>query len=209
MDVATDELVEQHLPLVRRVAKKVRCGGTTLLDRDDLLTHGCLAVMEAAQRFDPERGVTFETFATQRIRGAMLDAIREVDWVPRTIRRRQSARHRGEPVEATSRQMHENGQVVSIETPLQDCDEQLRVADILIDRSASSERPTIDTAVTNALHAAIAALPSRLAFVLDRYFYDGATLDQIADELGVTEGRVCQMKREAFERLHGLLYEWA
>ena len=85
-DAKTQELIEQHLPLVRHVVFQVAVHFPRHVDREELATAGALGLVEAARRYDEARGVPFDRFAAQRIRGAILDAVRAADWAPRSVR---------------------------------------------------------------------------------------------------------------------------
>src|SRR5690554_6693206 len=85
-DPKTQELIEQHLPLVRHVVFQVAVIFPRHVDREELATAGALGLVEAARRYDADRGVPFDRFAAQRIRGAILDAVRAADWAPRSVR---------------------------------------------------------------------------------------------------------------------------
>src|SRR3954468_2894964 len=82
----TAKLIEEHLPLVKHVVFQVAAHFPRHVDRDELARAGALGLVEAAQRYDPRRGVPFNRFAAQRIRGAILDAVRSADWAPRSVR---------------------------------------------------------------------------------------------------------------------------
>ncbi|MCB0978573.1 MAG: sigma-70 family RNA polymerase sigma factor, partial [Acidimicrobiales bacterium] len=85
-DPKTRELIEQHLPLVRHVVFQVAVNFPRHVDREELATAGALGLVEAAKRYEEDRGVPFDRFAAQRIRGAILDAVRAADWAPRSVR---------------------------------------------------------------------------------------------------------------------------
>src|SRR6478672_10023362 len=85
-EAALHALIEQHLPLVRHVVFQVAVHFPRHVDREELARAGALGLVEAAQRYDEARGVPFERFAAQRIRGAILDAVRSADWAPRSLR---------------------------------------------------------------------------------------------------------------------------
>src|SRR5215218_2090654 len=80
------KLIEDHLPLVRHVVFQVAVNFARHVDREELATAGALGLVEAARRYDETRGVPFDRFAAQRIRGAILDAVRAADWAPRSVR---------------------------------------------------------------------------------------------------------------------------
>jgi len=214
-------LVDEHADLVRVVARQVgrssnltRCS----MDEDDLFSVGIIGLFDAEERFDPHAGTPFPTFAEFRIKGAMLDELRRRDVMPRRLRTKASklrkteqklARELGEPAEqraiaedlgwtlgklaAVRRQMEafkfvpaESGIAISSDAPRPD-----KVAE----KKERAER----------LAAALEQLPERDQLVLDLYFTRDHTLSEIGEILGVTEGRVSQIKSAATRKLRELL----
>lgn len=216
-----DTLVEQSLPMVRRVVASMAAHYPRHCDRDDLVAAGTLGLVEAAQRFDPSRGVPFESWAALRVRGAVVDAVRALDFAPRALR--SSARDLAAVRETLE---HELGQrptleqvadrmgvtrdelvhlegrvhrstVLRLDAPARDGDNDATLAAIVLDPDENPletlERRERDSYLRDALEL----LPPRMRVVLSGYFLEGRSSADLADELGVTESRVSQLRTEA------------
>ncbi len=222
-----DALIRQHVPLVRRIALHMIAKLPPNVELDDLIQVGMIGLAEALSRFESEQGVQFETFASQRIRGAMLDELREGDWMSRSSRKSQKeieqALNRLEqrlgrsPLE--SEIAAELGmdlddyqsllgkvrgtQLVYLEDigggDSDDSDDYLErhVADADADPFALLR----DQRLRAALVEAIKALPEREQYVMGMYYEHDMNLKEIAAVLGVTESRVCQLHSQAIARL--------
>lgn len=219
--------IEANLPLVKHVVFQVAVHFPRHVDREDLARAGALGLVEASRRFDESRGVPFERFAAQRIRGAILDSVRAADWAPRSVRL--LARR----LEATEQQLaSELGRVPSLTemanelgvsmdelTKLQDRlfrsvvlaldhetsdegDEELTLVDVLEDRNSVEPLEELETRELHAyLRDAVGLLPERQRFVVVGYFLEGRTSEELARFLGVTESRVSQLRSEALRNL--------
>lgn len=214
------DLVEQSLPLVRSVVNGLAANYPRHCDRDELVAAGTLGLVEAARRFDPSRGVPFERWAVLRIRGAVVDAVRAVDFAPRSLRA--TARDLNAVVESleaelgrtpTSAEVAERmgltlSQLVAIEGRLH------RSSVLSLDAPASTADDTTLAAIVvhtegdpleelerrerdSYLHDAIHLLPERMRAVVVGYFLEGETSADLAEQLGVTESRVSQLRSEA------------
>lgn len=209
---ARETLIVNYLPLVTRVARKLGRRLPARVDRDDLTSWGVLGLIDALDRFDPELG-KFETFAAPRIRGAILDEIRDLDWVPRSVRAR-DRRVR----EATIELQAQHGRSVTLVEVAQ----HLGVDAQLIDRSDeqwhSLDEPDRDGLLASELHgdhsasveslisvgdvrrracAAIVGLDDRSRQLIALYYLGGCTLGDVGATFGVTESRVCQLQGSA------------
>ena len=220
-----DALIRQHVPLVRRIALHMIAKLPPNVELDDLIQVGMIGLAEALSRFESEQGVQFETFASQRIRGAMLDELREGDWMSRSSRKSQKeieqALNRLEqrlcrpPLEseiAAELGMElddyqsllgkvRGTQLVYLEDigGVDDSDDYLErhVADAGADPFALLR----DQRLRTALVGAIKALPEREQYVMGMYYEHDMNLKEIAAVLGVTESRVCQLHSQAIARL--------
>ncbi|RGE43231.1 RNA polymerase sigma factor FliA [Comamonas testosteroni] len=222
-----DALIRQHVPLVRRIALHMIAKLPPNVELDDLIQVGMIGLAEALSRFESEQGVQFETFASQRIRGAMLDELREGDWMSRSSRKSQKeieqALNRLEqrlgrsPLEseiAAELGMElddyqsllgkvRGTQLVYLEDigggDSDDSDDYLErhVADADADPFALLR----DQRLRAALVEAIKALPEREQYVMGMYYEHDMNLKEIAAVLGVTESRVCQLHSQAIARL--------
>lgn len=222
-DTARDA-VSQHLGLVYHVARSLTRSRGITVELDELVSAGTLGLIEALANFDATRGLAFTTFAAPRIRGAMLDELRRLDRVPRSVRRRaravaaatdsltselgalpddsQLASRLGIDLETLWRWQHEGeaAHAMPLEHSYTDSDGAIEQ-----DLEASG-RSDVDDALTReqelvALQAAIRALGSRERTVLALYYYEELRLHQIAEVLGVTESRVSQIRTRAIARL--------
>ncbi len=209
-----DHLIVHYSPLVKFVAGRIGAGLPNSVDPGDLVSSGVFGLIDAIDRFDPERGVKFETFAAPRIRGAIYDGLRQLDWVPRSVRSRAREVER-----ALSRLEHELGRAPSdqeLATQLRIGEEELArwLASIAattigpLDRavaagyepasvdSAGLEHPVAaleDRELRDIMKAEILKLPEREKLVLSLYYDEGLTLAEIGQVLGVTESRVSQI----------------
>jgi len=219
--VDVDELVADSLPLVRAVVGSMVAHYPRHCDRDELVAAGTFGLVEAARRFDPGLGVPFERWAGVRIRGAVVDAVRALDFAPRALRA--SARDLTAVRETLERQLGRTptseqvaermgvpladlvqlegrlhrSTVLSLDAPTRDHEGDTTLAAIVLDPGADPleqlERRERDSYVSDALQS----LPDRLQAVLVGYFLEGRTSAELAEALGVTESRVSQLRTEA------------
>lgn len=205
-----NRLVMQYSPLVKYVAGRLRTRLPDSVDYGDLVSDGIIGLMEAIDRFDPARGLTFQTFAVPRIRGAMVDALRALDWVPRSVR--EKVRH----VEQAQRMLEarlgripddpEIAAELGISVPeLRDLYakvsftsvgtlEDLELAD---DLSAAATHEIEDDQAKAALLRVVGELPERDQILIALYYFEGLTLSEIGRVLGVSESRVSQLHSRA------------
>ncbi len=225
-----DQLILTYSPLVKYVAGRVAAGLPNSVDSADLVSYGIFGLMDAIEKFDPSRGFAFETYAMSRIKGAMIDALRSLDWVPRSVRSKarrveqayqklesKMARSPTEAELAAELDMSVDqlqallGQIsklglVALDDPLAgERNEARTLGDALPDQG---EEPgaALDRAETKRqLAASIAMLPERERTVLGLYYYENLTLAEIGQVLGVTESRVCQIHTNAVLHLRSKL----
>jgi RNA polymerase sigma factor for flagellar operon FliA len=221
-DADIQRLIEQHLPLVRQVVFQVAVHFPRHVDREELATAGALGLVEAARRYDEARGVPFDRFAAQRIRGAILDAVRAADWAPRSVRtlarRLESVEQRlatelgrvpsvdetAEALGMTRAELHRlqdrmfRSVVLALEYEVNDADEDLTLVDVLSDGTTIEPSEELENReLVHYLRDAIALLPDRHRVVVDGYFLQGRKSQELADQLGVTESRISQLRSEA------------
>ena len=222
-----ESVVEQHLPLVKHVVFQVAVHFPRHVDREELARSGALGLIEAAHRYDASRGVPFERFAAQRIRGAILDAVRAADWAPRSLRN--SARKLDSTRQALASDLGRApdndelaaalgvrpGELATLQDRIhravvlaldehvaQEGDEDLTLVDILSDRTSVEPSEELETRELHAyLRDAVHLLPERHKLVIVGYFLEGKTSQQLARFLGVTESRISQLRSEALEML--------
>jgi RNA polymerase sigma factor for flagellar operon FliA len=225
-------LIKQYSPLVRRLAHQMIAKLPANVEVDDLIQVGLIGLTDALSRFDAEQGVQFETFATQRIRGAMLDELRGGDWMSRGTRRQQReievAVHKVE--QRLGRAPNETEIATEMGLPLAEYQELLGKVrgtqlvyledmsgddgdDSYLDRhvaddSANPVAMLQDHRMREALVAAIKNLPEREQFVMSMYYEHDMNLKEIAAVLKVTESRVCQLHSQSIARLRVKLRDW-
>jgi RNA polymerase sigma factor for flagellar operon FliA len=226
-DADVQRLIEQHLPLVRHVVFQVAVHFPRHVDREELATAGALGLVEAARRYDEARGVPFDRFAAQRIRGAILDAVRSADWAPRSLRnaarKLDSAKQKlasdlgrapttdelavemgvaAADLAALQDRIHRAVVLALDEHVAQDDDEDLTLVDVLTDRSTLEPSEELENRELHAyMRDAVKLLPERHRMVIVGYFLEGRTSQDLARFLGVTESRVSQLRSEALEML--------
>jgi RNA polymerase sigma factor for flagellar operon FliA len=230
---ARDGLILHYSALVKYVAGRMRAGLPRTVDPQDLVSYGTFGLIDAIDKFDLERGFKFETYAVSRIKGAILDELRALDWVPRSVRSRarEIQRSLAELEHAMQRTPTEQELAehmdVQLET-LQDhlgeiaslgfvaLDELLNpgerdssaVGDLLADRSALDPSGSFEKQETRYLLAdSINRLPDRERLVVTLYYYEAMTLAEIGKVLSVTESRVCQIHTKAVMSLRNRLME--
>lgn len=219
-----EDLVSQYAPLVKRIAYHLMARLPASVLADDLIQNGMLGLLDAITRFEEGMGAQFETYAVQRIRGAMLDGLRENDWMPRAVRR-EMRRVEG----AIQKLEHENGRqpsetelAAALEMPLADYQRLLQDArghqliyledlapgddENYVDRNLAGAEPDPldaleDADVRKALVQAIANLPEREKMMMALYYEEDLNLREIGEVLGVTESRICQLHSQAIARL--------
>jgi RNA polymerase sigma factor for flagellar operon FliA len=217
------EMIERNLPLVKHIVFQVAVHFPRHVERDELARAGALGLVEAARRYDDSRGVPFERFAAQRIRGAILDAVRAADWAPRSVRtlarkleaveqrlatqlgRVPSLDEMAEALDMSIDELHRlqdrmfRSVVLALEHEVtDDVDEDLTLVDVLIDRNSVEPSEELENRELNSyLRDAISLLPERQRFVVVGYFLEGQTSQDLARFLGVTESRISQLRSEA------------
>ena len=226
-DAIDAKVIEEHLPLVRHIVFQVAVHFPRHVDREELARAGALGLVEAARRYDESRGVPFDRFAAQRIRGAILDAVRAADWAPRSVRNLARKMEQTEQRLATELgrvpNMAEVAQelgmsmdelnrlqdrmfrsvVLALEHEVtEDAEEDLTLVDVLCDRSQLEPLEELETRELHAyLRDAVDLLPERQRLVIIGYFLEGRTSLELAEFLGVTESRISQLRSEALEML--------
>jgi len=201
-----NRLVLQYSPLVKYVAGRVRSGLPGTVDQSDLVSEGVIGLMDAIERFEPARGLQFQTFAVPRIRGAIIDSLRSADWVPRAVRdkirlverakvelearlgRRPEDTEIAEQMAISVRELRDIYAKAS-SASLASADE-LGVVD---DLSFVSGEAFEDDETRESLMEAVAGLPERDRVIVALYYFEGLTLAEIGQVLGVTTARVSQL----------------
>ena len=204
-----NRLVMQYAPLVKYVAGRMRTRLPDTVDQDDLVSDGVLGLMDAVERFDPGRGLTFQTFAVPRIRGAIIDGMRAMDFVPRSVRDKLRAVQKAQV--ALEERLGRSPEIeeVARETgmPLQQVRDLTKQASgnhanlddfDLADELASASDHAVEAGEDNALlMRVVQELAERDQVVIALYYFEGLTLAEIGEVLGVTESRVSQLHSRA------------
>jgi RNA polymerase sigma factor FliA len=219
-DPTVTRLVEENLALVGHLVREMLAKVPAHVSRDELSSAAMMALVVSAQGFDPERGVPFARFAAIRIRGALMDELRSMDWAARSVRSRarevESARSTLAATLGRTPSTHEVAATMGVATSELDSINAdlarasvLRLqgfapetgAELLPDPAAGPEALILMREQLGYLHDAIAELPQRLQYVVTEYFFANRQMADIAADLGVTESRVSQLRGEALKLL--------
>ncbi len=227
-----ENCVHKFAPLVKRIAHHMMASLPPSVEVDDVIQSGMMGLLDAARRYTETEGAQFETYAVQRIRGAMLDGLRQADWLPRTLRR--SLRGIEAMVsrleQRNGRQPSEKELAAALDMTLEDYQQLLQDArgyqlvsyedfkgsdeESFVDRYCTDGRPDplsflMERAVREDLVAAIDALPEREKKVMGLYYEQELNLREIGEVLGVSESRICQLHTQAITRLRARLRQAA
>src|ERR1700733_3086201 len=230
-----ERLILHYSPLVKYVAGRVGVGLPPNIEQADLVSYGIFGLIDAIEKFDLERAIKFETYAISRIKGAIIDELRAIDWIPRSVRHK--AREVEKAYAALESRLHRTPtesevagelgisldelhtifsqvsfvNVVALDELLNvggERGDKLSLVDTLEDTKAEDPVSAFETEETKyPLARAINTLPEREKIVVTLYYYEGLTLAEIGQVLGVTESRICQMHTKAVLQLRGKLAE--
>lgn len=232
---ARDSLILNYSPLVKYVAGRVAVGLPANIDQADLVSYGIFGLIDAIEKYEPARGIKFETYAISRIRGAIIDELRAIDWVPRSVRSKARTIEKAySELENRLKRPPSDGEIaeemdISIEE-LNNIYTQLSTVSLIaldelmtVDGEKGDKLSLVDTLedtktvgpmeafeseeMKDILADAINRLPEREKIVVTLYYYEGLTLAQIGEVLGVTESRICQMHTKAVLALKGKITE--
>jgi RNA polymerase sigma factor for flagellar operon FliA len=226
---ARDKLILQYSPLVKYVAGRVSTGLPANIEQADLVSYGIFGLMDAIEKFEPGRGNKFETYAISRIRGAIIDELRAIDWVPRSVRYK--AREIEKAIAKLESELSRSptdpeiaGQMGISVSELRSLYQQISFVSLValdelmtVGGDKADSMPLIETLrdsgtadpvaafeseeMKGILLEAINKLPDREKIVVTLYYYEGLTLAEIGQVLGVTESRICQMHTKAVLQL--------
>jgi RNA polymerase sigma factor for flagellar operon FliA len=224
-----DQLVQRFAPLVKRIAYHLMARLPSSVQVDDLVQNGMMGLLDAISRFEAGMGAQFETYAAQRVRGAMLDGLRENDWLPRSLRRdfrrieeaiaqleQQYGRAPAEKELAAALGMSlaeyqkmlqdaRGHQLISFEDMVEEGDEDF-LERHLTDDSGEPSKILEDEALRRILVQGIEALPEREKMMMALYYEQDLNLREIGEVMGVTESRVCQLHSQAVARLRARVF---
>ena len=225
---ARERLILHYAPLVKYVASRVATGLPASVEQADLVSYGMFGLIDALEKFEPARGNKFETYAIPRIKGAIIDELRAMDWVPRSVRfkarqiekaysdlesimkRAPSEKEVAARLGFTRKELHDVITQISFVSVLaldellsvgSDRGEQVSLLDTLADRGSDVSMGLEGQETRGLLAAAINSLSEREKIVVTLYYFEGLTLAEIGEILGVTESRVCQIHTKAVNQL--------
>jgi len=225
-----DTLVKQHAPLVKRIGLHLLGRLPDGVELDDLVQVGLIALLEAARQYTPTKGASFETYASIRVRGAMLDEVRSNDWAPRSVYKKQRQITAAMQAVENRTGNHAQAQDIADELgiPLDDYfvmvsttasarmfsldqadSESESVLDRQVDRSSNPVRDLESEEFHEEMVEAIRGLPEREGLVMAMYYDEELNLKEIGEVLGVSESRVCQIHGQALARLRARLQDWS
>src|SRR5215216_2848826 len=228
-----ERIIVQYAPLVKYVVGRLAINLPTIVDSDDVISYGTMGLIDAVERFDPTRGIKFETYAIARIRGAIIDALRSLDQIPRTARQRareieaaiveleaklkrppydeEVAAHLGMEVDKYREAcVRTNVSTLSLDSLLSTDDDEgpgggMR-AYAFEDRDSPDPVSTTERRELEvALVQAVKNLPERERLVLSLYYYEELTMKEISKVMEISESRVCQLHAQAVLRLRATL----
>lgn len=224
---AREALIVHYLGLVRIIAGRMALNSPPQVEEDDLIGWGVLGLMDAVEKFDPDHTASFETYASTRIRGAIIDQIRSLDWAPRSLR--QKARRMSEAAASLRAQLGRFPTEAELAAEMQMTDEELfrlrteihgayvlsldftvsgddepeetTLAQVTDGNNPSPEDSASKKEIEQQLADAIAALPENERRVITLYYYDELTLKEIGEALALSESRICQIHGTVVKKL--------
>ncbi|BDU77417.1 FliA/WhiG family RNA polymerase sigma factor [Mesoterricola sediminis] len=226
-----EELITECLPLVKFVAHRISSRLPSHVEVDDLIHSGILGLMDAVRKFEPDRNVKFKTYAEQRIRGAILDGLRDLDWVPRSLRRKKKdieaayhlleqqhgraatdeevAAHLGLALDDLHHSLDElKGVTLGAFVDAGENGEGENLISFVPDPDGENPHILLQAReVRSILKSAVDRLPTKERFVVQLYYFEELTMKEIGTLLNITESRVSQLHTKSMLRLRGKLKE--
>lgn len=230
-----EQLILHYSPLVKYVAGRVGVGLPNNIDQSDLVSYGIFGLIDAIDKFDLEREIKFETYAINRIRGAIIDELRSIDWIPRSVRTKARDVERAyAELEARLQRTPSDAEVAAELGVSKDAlrrifsqvsfvnvvalDELLHIGgergdkvtlgESLVDTKAEDPESVFEVEETRFILAdSVGSLPEREKIVITLYYYEGLTLNEIGQVLGVTESRACQLHTKAVLQLRAKMVD--
>jgi len=225
-----DRLIIQYIYLIKYVVGRLRISLPNTISTEDIAGYGVEGLIDAIEKFSPARGVRFETYALLRIRGAIIDRIRSLDWVPRGAQKRFKSINKAiaalqgklgrqpsteeiakelelpkEKIEASMAEM-ESTSMISIYDRKDSSGEGVEIIDTIQDKNADDPLAMLENRdVKNELSKALGNLPERERMILALYYHENMTLKEIGVTLTISESRVCQLHAQAIMKLRKLL----
>lgn len=226
-----EQIIKDYVPLVKFVAHRIAARLPSHVELDDLINSGILGLMDAIEKFEPARNIKFKTYAELRIKGAILDGLRDLDWVPRSLRRKKKdienayhmleqqmgraatdeevAVHLGIPLEELHRNLDSlKGVTLGTFVEVGEDGEGESLISFVPDPDAEDPHQTFQVSeIKEILRDAMDVLPKKEKFVVQLYYFDELTMKEIGTLLNITESRVSQLHTKAMLRLRGKLLE--
>ena len=217
-----EQLVVEQLPLVKRIALHLKGSLPAHIDTEDLIQAGTLGLLAASRDYSPDHGASFSTYAGIRIRGAILDEVRQISWSPRSVQKKAQMLSRAEREvnaklgeEATDRDYAEalGVPVTEYHGMVQDvvAGNLLSLDEIDYDGAQPDQDPAeavVEGSVRDAITDAIELLPEREQLFMSLYYKEELNLKEIGAVLGVSESRACQIHGQALKRIRANMTEW-
>jgi len=226
---AKRQLIEHYLSLVDYVTSRLAIGLPRNVSKDDLVSYGIMGLIDAVEKFDLERGLQFETYASWRIRGSVIDGLRQADWVPRSVREKarkiEEAYQRLEQQHLRSvsdgeisaylqvseqefQQMLQDvsiASIVSLEDPIREEESETRMTLLVDERAKNPEDSVRDLFLKESLAKAIERLTEKERTVVSLFYYEELSLSEIAEVMSLSPSRISQLHSKAVLRLRGHL----
>ena len=223
-NVSREQLIIAYHPLVRTIACRMARRLPPSVDVDEMINVGMLGLIDAVDRFDPSRGVPFKSYAEIRVQGAMIDALRGDDWIPRSVRRKSNhldeARTRLTQSLGRAPTREEMAHVLDLSIPeYEKLVRESRISRLIsldVSTTEDGKTPLVESVTNNednpedllgaeelkgVISHAVNCLPEKERLAVTRYYLQGLTLKQIGAMLGVTESRACQLRGQGIKRL--------
>lgn len=222
-------LIEQYLPLVDYVSSRMAVGLPKNVTKDDLASNGAMGLIDAIEKFDYLRGLQFETYASWRIRGAIIDGLRQGDWVPRSVRdkakkmedayavleqrnlRSASDEEICDYLNISDKEFQQMLQdvalsaVFSLEDPIREEESETRLSLLIDDKAVNPESKVHETFLKDSLVFGIQKLTEKERTVVSLFYYDDLSLSEIAEVMSLSPSRISQLHSKAILRLRGAL----
>jgi RNA polymerase sigma factor for flagellar operon FliA len=226
-----EQIIKDYVPLVKFVAHRIASRLPSHVELDDLINSGILGLMDAIEKFEPARNIKFKTYAELRIKGAILDGLRDLDWVPRSLRRKKKdiegayhaleqqmgraatdeevAVHLGMPLEELHKNLDDlKGVTLGTFVEVGEDGEGESLISFVPDPDAEDPHQIFQSSeIKDILRDAMDVLPKKEKFVVQLYYFDELTMKEIGTLLNITESRVSQLHTKAMLRLRGKLLE--
>lgn len=223
-----DKLIVQYIYLTRYVIGRVKMNLPSTFSLEDITSYGVEGLIDAIEKYTPDKGARFETYALMRIRGAIIDKIRSQDWIPRSTRRKikeikavaekmkqvlgraatntELAEAMGMEKDKLEALLSEDTQIGSIYDKKGSSDDSVELIDTIQDENSTNPlEQLVDKDVKKELQLALKRLPERERMIMVLYYHENMTLKEIGETINVSESRVCQLHAQAIMKLKNIL----